>query len=143
MVTTWELNGSDIGRAKLYFNGEYAGQSGPVREPFLWDTSKVTMRLGTGNYVGLMDDISLFNKALTAEEIRILYDLKNGVGIASEIIASRNKKYIPKNVLVIVWDVGIWTTLAPIFWYGNAGSGSSLPTRVVFWKNSQSAGNHH
>ncbi len=79
IVATWELNGSDTGRAKLYFNGEYAGQSGPIREPFLWDTSKVTMRLGTGNYIGLMDDISLFNKALTADEIRILYNLKNGV----------------------------------------------------------------
>ena len=37
------------------------------------------MRLGTGNYIGLMDDISLFNKALSADEIRILYNLKNGV----------------------------------------------------------------
>jgi hypothetical protein len=79
VFVTWELNGSDIGRAKLYFNGEYAGQSGPVREPFLWDTSKVTMRLGTGNYVGLMDDIALFNKALTPAEIKMLYNLKNGV----------------------------------------------------------------
>lgn len=75
----WELNGSDIGRAKLYFNGEYAGQSGPIREPFLWDTSKVTMRLGTGHYVGLMDDISLFNKALTTDEVKTLYTLKRGV----------------------------------------------------------------
>lgn len=78
VVITWELNGTDIGRAKLYFNGDYAGQSGPIREPFLWDTSKVTMRLGTGKYVGLMDDISLFNKALTAAEIKTLYNLKNG-----------------------------------------------------------------
>jgi hypothetical protein len=45
----------------------------------MWDTSKVTMRLGTGNYVGLMDDISLFNKALTEAEIQTLYNLKNGV----------------------------------------------------------------
>lgn len=79
VVVTWELNGSDIGRAKLYLNGAYAGQSGPIREPFLWDTSKVSMRLGTGNYVGLMDDISLFNKALTPDEIGTLYNLKNGV----------------------------------------------------------------
>ena len=79
VAVTWELNGSDIGRAKLYFNGEYAGQSGPIREPFLWDVSKVTLRLGTGNYIGLMDDISLFNKALTPGEIKMLYSLKNGV----------------------------------------------------------------
>jgi hypothetical protein len=78
VAITWELNGSDIGRAKLYFNGEYAGQSGPIREPFLWDTSKVTMRLGTGNYIGLMDDISLFNKALTGAEIKTLFTFKNG-----------------------------------------------------------------
>jgi hypothetical protein len=37
------------------------------------------MRLGTGNYVGLMDDISLFSKALSATEIKLLHDLKNGV----------------------------------------------------------------
>ena len=79
VVVTWELNGSALGRAKLYFNGEYAGQSGPVREPFLWNTANVTMRLGTGNYIGLMDDISLFNKALTPAEIKMLYNLKNGV----------------------------------------------------------------
>jgi len=79
VAITWELNGSDIGRAKLYFNGEYAGQSGPIREPFVWDISKVTMRLGTGNYVGLIDDISLFNKALTPAETKFLYNLKSGV----------------------------------------------------------------
>ena len=79
VAITWELNGSGIGRAKLYFNGEYAGQSGPIREPFIWDTSKVTMRLGTGNYVGLMDDISLFSKALSATEVKSLHNLKSGV----------------------------------------------------------------
>ena len=79
VVVTWELNGSDIGRAKLYLDGEYKGQSGPIREPFLWDPSKVTLRLGTGDYIGLMDDISIFNKALTADEIRVLYNMKNGV----------------------------------------------------------------
>lgn len=78
VVVTWELNGSEIGRAKLYFNGVYQGQSGPIREPFIWDTSKVTMRLGTGHYVGLMDDISLFNKALTPAEVKNLFELKNG-----------------------------------------------------------------
>jgi hypothetical protein len=82
VVVTWELNGSEIGRAKLYFNGVYQGQSGPIREPFIWDTSKVTMRLGTGNYVGLMDDISLFNKALNPAEVKSLFELKNG---ASEL----------------------------------------------------------
>lgn len=79
VVITWQLNGSDIGRAKLYFDGEYRGQSGPIREPLRWNISKVTMRLGTGHYVGLMDDIALFNRALTTDEVKALYNLKEGV----------------------------------------------------------------
>jgi hypothetical protein len=79
VVVTWELNGPDIGRARLYLNGELRGQSGPIREAFLWDPAKTTLRLGTGDYIGLMDDISLFNKALTPDEIKTLYNLKNGV----------------------------------------------------------------
>ena len=79
VAITWELNGSDIGRAKLYFNGEYAGQSGPIGEPFIWDTSKVTMRLGTGNYLGMIDDIAIFNTSLSASEIKSLHSLENGV----------------------------------------------------------------
>ena len=67
---------------KCILTASIEGQSGPVREPFLWNTSKVTMRLGTGNYVGLMDDISLFNKALMPDEVKTLYNLKNG---ASEL----------------------------------------------------------
>ena len=79
-MLTWEgLNTGNIGRAKLYLAGEYRGQSGPIKELFKWDISKVTMRLGTGDFVGLLDDIALFNKALTPEEIKVLYNLKNGV----------------------------------------------------------------
>lgn len=79
VVITWELNSAAIGRAKLYLDGEYRGQSGPIREPFRWNTANVTMRLATGSYVGLMDDIALFNKALTTEEVGVLYKLKSGV----------------------------------------------------------------
>ncbi len=82
VVVTWDLNGSDIGTAKLYLDGQYRGRSGPIREPFRWDVSKVTMRLGTGHYIGLMDDIALFHKALTADEVKTLYNLKTG---ASEL----------------------------------------------------------
>ncbi len=79
VVITWELNSMAIGLAKLYLDGEYRGQSGPIREPFRWNTANVTMRLATGSYVGLMDDIALFNKALTTEEVGVLNKLKGGV----------------------------------------------------------------
>lgn len=80
LAITWQLNTDGIGRAKLYIDGEYAGQSGPVREPFNWDMANVTMRLGTGMYVGLFDDLALFSKSLQAGEIAALYQLENGVG---------------------------------------------------------------
>jgi Concanavalin A-like lectin/glucanases superfamily len=80
VVITWEdLNTDRIGRAKLYLNGELAGISGPIREPFKWDISKTTLRLGTGDYVGSMDDLALFNRALNQDEIRQVYKLKTGV----------------------------------------------------------------
>lgn len=79
VVITWQVNGVDIGRGKLYIDGEYRGQSGPIREPFRWNISNVTMRLGTGHYVGLMDDISLYNKALNPDDVKTLFNLKDGV----------------------------------------------------------------
>ncbi|MEO5601973.1 MAG: LamG-like jellyroll fold domain-containing protein [Cyclobacteriaceae bacterium] len=80
VVLTWEgLNTDSIGRAKLYLNGEYRGQSGPIREAFNWDPAKATMRLGIGDFIGMMDDIALFNKSLSSDEVKALYALKNGV----------------------------------------------------------------
>lgn len=80
VAVTWEgLNTDHIGRARLYLNGEYRGQSGPIKEPFKWNISNVTLRLGTGEFVGMLDEIALFNKALTHEEIKSLYNLKSGV----------------------------------------------------------------
>lgn len=80
VVVTWDgLNDSQSGRARLYFNGEYQGASGVIREHFNWDVSKATIRLGTGPFIGLMDDLAFFNRALTHEEIRTLYGLKGGV----------------------------------------------------------------
>ena len=80
LAITWQLNTGGIGRAQLYIDGEYAGQSGPIREPFNWDMAKVTMRLGTGMYVGLFDDIALFGKSLEAADVEALYKLEDGVG---------------------------------------------------------------
>jgi hypothetical protein len=80
VVVTWDgLNNSQNGRARLYFDGEYKEASGIIRERFNWDVAKATIRLGTGPFVGLMDDLALFNRALTPEEIRMLFALESGV----------------------------------------------------------------
>jgi hypothetical protein len=80
IVVTWDgINNSQRGRARLYFNAEYQEASGLVRERFQWDVTKTTIRLGTGPFVGLIDDLALFNRALTADEIGALYRLEGGV----------------------------------------------------------------
>ena len=40
-------------------------------EPFVWDLSKAAIRLGV-NYIGLFDELALFNRALAAAEVEEL-----------------------------------------------------------------------
>ena len=50
-----------------------------IRERFTWDVSKAGIRLGTGQFVGLFDDLAIFHRPLTPEEIRLLYGFERGV----------------------------------------------------------------
>jgi hypothetical protein len=80
VAVTWDgLNNSQNGRARLYFNGEYKEATGIIRERFNWEVANATIRLGTGPFVGLIDDFALFNRPLTADEVRALYGLERGV----------------------------------------------------------------
>jgi hypothetical protein len=80
VVITWDgLNNSARGRARLYFNAEYQEASGIIRERFNWNVDQATIRLGTGPFVGLIDDLALFNRALTPAEISALHQLEGGV----------------------------------------------------------------
>jgi hypothetical protein len=80
VVVTWDgINNTQDGRARLYFNAEYQGATGIIRERFTWDIADAGIRLGMGHFVGLMDDIALFNRPLTPMEIRTLYELERGV----------------------------------------------------------------
>ena len=80
VVITWDgLNNTQQGRARLYFDAEYQEATGIIREKFNWEISKATIRLGTGPFVGLMDDLALFDRALTPDEINALYQLEQGV----------------------------------------------------------------
>ncbi len=66
------------GQASLYLNGELKGTREHIDTPFTWDLSKSNMYLGLG-YIGLMDDLAIFNRNLTDEEITTLYAFENGV----------------------------------------------------------------
>lgn len=80
VAIAWDgVNSSHPGRARLYFNAEYRGATSRVNEHFSWDVEKVNIRLGTGDYVGLVDDLAFFNRPLSADKIRALYALDKGV----------------------------------------------------------------
>jgi len=77
VISYANLNSSNA-RADFYVNGELQGSSEHIPEPFTWDLSKSKIFIGL-NFVGLMDEVALFDKALTSEEVSFLYNLHNGV----------------------------------------------------------------
>jgi hypothetical protein len=70
--------GRDDGIARLYLDGVPAATVGPRRQTFTWDEDKCLIALGL-SYIGLWDELAVFNRALTADEVGQLHGLKNGV----------------------------------------------------------------
>jgi len=66
------------GQASLYLNGKLMGIRKPIDTPFTWEVSNSNIYLGLG-YIGLMDEVSIFNRQLTEEEIMTLLELDNGL----------------------------------------------------------------
>ncbi len=71
IAITHQALGTPQGKAALYVNGSLIGDSPALSEPFAWDPQKTTLRLGI-NYTGLFDDLMVFNRPLSAPEIRAL-----------------------------------------------------------------------
>ena len=63
---------------RLYLNGKLQGAIEKWDLTFGWDPAQVLLVLGAA-YVGHMDDLAVFNRALTAGEVQRLYELKRGV----------------------------------------------------------------
>lgn len=68
---------TENGKTEFYVNGKNSGAT-KITEPFTWDYEKSNILLGL-SYIGLMDDLSIYNKALNQTEIETLYQLENGV----------------------------------------------------------------
>ena len=64
--------------AKLYLDGKLQGTVENRNQHYVWDTPKARIMLGLA-YIGLYDDLSVFNRALSPEEIQTLYKLDGGV----------------------------------------------------------------
>lgn len=64
---------------KLYIDGELVGTIENWDLTIDWDPAKVRLVLGAA-YVGLIDDVAIFNRVLTAEEVKQVHALPGGIG---------------------------------------------------------------
>jgi hypothetical protein len=71
VLVTWTGLGK-AGSASLFLNGKLVSSTTGIREPFEWDSSRVAIRLGV-NYTGLMDEVAVFDKALSERDVSALY----------------------------------------------------------------------
>ena len=72
VVWTWQsFNTSKDGDARLYLNGELHGRIDGSPQQFTWTPANVVIMLGI-NYVGWIDDLAIFNQALTPGEVTSL-----------------------------------------------------------------------
>lgn len=68
---------SGKGTASFYMNGIHQGDR-EITEPFTWDLAKSRIFLGL-NFIGLMDEVALFDRALNKNEVKALYELPGGL----------------------------------------------------------------
>jgi hypothetical protein len=78
VITHQGLGSAKGGVAKLYLDGVLQGKTPVIAEPFGWDLERAAIRLGV-NYVGLFDDLAVFNRELSEQEVKALHQLKDGV----------------------------------------------------------------
>jgi len=72
VVVAYSKLGTPNGSASLYLDGKLQGTARGISEPFEWDPSKAAIRLGV-NYIGLFDELAIFDRELSASEIAALH----------------------------------------------------------------------
>ncbi len=78
IVISYKDLGSVQSTASLYMDGQKIGSIEGIKDPFTWDLAKSNIYLGL-NFVGLMDELAIFNQAFTPEDVREFRQLKGGV----------------------------------------------------------------
>lgn len=69
---------SENGKAELYLNGKKQGQRNNISHPFSWELKNSNIYLGL-SYIGLFDELSIYNRKLTEDEITSIYESKDGI----------------------------------------------------------------
>ena len=80
VVFTFERfnTGRADGEARLYLDGEPRGVLSARQQTFTWDPQQAIIGLGL-SYIGLLDELSIFSRALDAGEVAALNRLRAGV----------------------------------------------------------------
>ncbi len=79
VAITWSNFNSGNADAEwaLYVDGELAGRKGPLPQRVTWDIENLVMRFNHFKYPGGVDEIAVFDKMLTADEVKYLTDPKH------------------------------------------------------------------
>jgi hypothetical protein len=80
VVFTWENfnTGKPDGVAKLYLDGKYQGEISAREQTFTWVPADTLIIIGL-DYIGMLDELALFNRALDSREVDILHRLPEGI----------------------------------------------------------------
>lgn len=78
VLITYDRLGTDQSHSSLYLDGKKQGVISGIDDPFTWNYEESNIFLGLG-FNGLMDELSIFNRPLTDEQAKELYQLKGGI----------------------------------------------------------------
>lgn len=78
ILISYQNLGTPQSTASLYMDGQKMGSIDGITDPFTWDLAKSNIYLGL-SFVGLMDELAIFNKAFTEEEVRAFRQLSGRV----------------------------------------------------------------
>lgn len=78
VLITFDGLGTPQSLASLYIDGKKQGVIEGIDDPFTWKYAESNIFLGLG-FNGLMDELSIFNKPLTDDEVMELLQLKGGI----------------------------------------------------------------
>jgi hypothetical protein len=80
VVMTFEHfnTGANDGILTAYLNGERVGELAGREQTLTWNPAEALIRIGI-QYAGGFDDLAVFNRALTDDEVKMLHELDGGV----------------------------------------------------------------
>ncbi|WP_282079150.1 LamG-like jellyroll fold domain-containing protein [Aquimarina algiphila] len=78
IVITYSKVNTNKSTCKLYLDGQLKGVIKDVNDPFTWEEEKAKIMLGLG-YIGMMDELTVFDKPLDLKEVKFVFELKNSI----------------------------------------------------------------